>query len=177
MSVVTSDITSLTELALGFLEVAENALAETTEGTPTRSYLSPAAPPYDCCPMLTVHVAALSEEATEPLSPIPATGRRHHFQRVNLATLQVTVLRCTPHIEGNDLPAISELQAAAEQIEQDGWILWNALNHAIQDNVFKSYCEIVHVDAGVSIPEQGGCAGWLFTIRAELGGIPNPEGS
>ena len=87
-------------------------------------------------------------------------------------------MRCAPTVQGaNGLPPLAEIEAVAREVEEDGWSLWNTLRHAIADGVIFGDCSEVFFDGGVPIPEQGGCVGWRFIIRAAISGIPNPEGS
>lgn len=167
-------VDGLYQLATDFLTVCEDSLTMTAAGVPDRSYVSPSAPAFDCCPFLSVHVAGLTEEATSPLAPPPVLGRRTEFGRLNLATLVATIVRCSPQLDESGLAIISSAEAVAQTVLQDGWALWCGLSHAITCEAFKDLCSFVHVDRGTSIPEQGGCVGWQFTIRAELEGIPNP---
>lgn len=172
MVVVPSTLTTLTEYAQAVLLVAENALADTAEGSPVRSYVSPAAPTFDCCPQLTVHVNGLFEAPTSPLSPTEATALRTKFGNVILATYVTTAIRCAPvpNSKGNP-PSAEEIGDVAVIVTEDGWALWNGFRNAIAcDELFED-CLGVHFDGGVPIREQGGCVGWQFTIRAHIPGI------
>jgi len=166
-------VTGLYTLAQQLMVVAEDATALTSEGTPDRRYVSPASPPWDCCPFVAVHSPGLTEEITSPLVPVAATGQRSgSYGRLNLASLAVTVVRCAPHADPIPLPA--DVEAVASQVMQDGWALWNALGWAVKCGTFKDACADVHVDRGVSVSEQGMCVGWQFFIRAEIEGMENP---
>lgn len=164
-------ITGLTDLADLLLTTAEAALAATTAGTPTLSYVSPAAPAFDCCPALIVHVAALGEEATSPLSPVGATGLRDQYGRIILAQLVISALRCAPKVQQDGSVLTTDIEAVAVEVQEDAWALWNGVTCAIKNGTFEDLCSIVHIDRSASISEQGGCVGWQFAIRAEIGGI------
>ncbi len=172
VSVPVSDVTSLTQLAQTVLTVAEGCLATTTAGTPARSFYAPGAPPWDCCPALCVYVSRLSEEVTSPFSPPIATGHRTQFGRLNLVTLVVLATRC----DTESLDA-AEIEAVADMVQEDGWALWNGFYDAIRDGEFQDECSDIHFDLGQAVPasptQRGGCVGWQFTFRAQLGGIPN----
>lgn len=172
-----SDITSLTDLTDLLLSVAYAAAGTTTAGTPAGyvAYVSPAAPAFDCCPGIMVHVASLSEEATSPLSPPPATGRRTSYGRIILAQLVVTALRCAPMPQQDGSVLSTDIEAVAVEVQEDAWAIFNAISCAIKNGVFEDLCSIVHLDRSVSIGEQGGCVGWSHVIRAEIGGIPCEE--
>jgi hypothetical protein len=173
LSVATpSTVSTLSDYADELLGVAIDALNTTAAGAPDRSYVSPAQPTFDCCPMLSVVVNSLTEEATSPAAPAGATARRTTFGSIILAGYQVWAIRCAPSIDGNQLPSPSEIAASALEVQEDGWALWNGLRHAVaRGDIFDS-CVGVHFDGGVPINEQGGCVGWLFRIRAMIPGIP-----
>lgn len=167
-----SDITTLTDLADLLLATAGACLEDTTAGAPTLQYISPAAPAFDCCPALIVHVAALSEESTSPLSPIAATGHRDLYGRVTLVTLVITALRCAPMPQQDGSVLTADIEAVAVMVQEDGWVLWNCIGCAIKNEVFLDLCKIVHFDRAVAINEQGGCVGWQMILRCEINQIP-----
>ena len=178
MSVVPSTIDTLGEQAAALLNLSEAALALTDAGAPERSYVSPSDPAFDCCPFLAVWVAGLTEETTLAGPGGASTGHRTLAGSVILATYQVLAVRCAPSPGGNgSIPAITEIESVAWQVEQDGWSLWNTLRQGIRDGTIFGMCSEVHFDTGVPIAEQGGCVGWRFTIRAAISGIPPEDGS
>lgn len=165
-------ITSLTDMAQLLKQIAADALTYTTEGTPSQVFQSPASPADDCCPSLIVWVDNLSEANTSP-GGIDA-GRRTAYGRVNLATVVIRVMRCAPAVSntGAVLPAANE--AVAAQVNEDAWILWNALYWAVQNGDFLDTCSNVYWESSRYEPEMGGCVGWEFYVSAEIEGIPNP---
>lgn len=169
-----SDVTSLNDLAQLVLTTARACLATTAAGAPTTYYVAPASPAFDCCPALIVHVAALTEESTSPLSPAPATGSRTKYGRINLANMVVTALRCAPRVQADGSVLTADIEAVALEVQEDAWALWCGFMHAIQCETFLDLCSDVHFDRGISINEQGGCVGWQFNFRAQIEGIPNP---
>lgn len=169
-----SDVHTLSDYAQAVLAVCEDSLATTDDGTPDRSYVTAAPPTWDCCPFLSVYVARLAEETTSPVSPLPATAQRGEFGNIILATYVITAVRCAAAPQGTQLPSIAAMQAVADQVDQDGWALWNGLRHAVANGVIFDNCTGVHFDGGNPIVEQGGCVGWSFNIRASIPGIPNP---
>jgi hypothetical protein len=175
--VTVSTITSLTDLADLFLTTSEAALATTTAGVPATSYVSPAAPAFDCCPALIIYVAALSEEVTSPSSPSGATGMRDRYGRIILATLVVNALRCSPKVQSDGSVLTTDIEAVAVEVQEDGWALWNGITCAIKNGTFEDLCSIVHLNSSQVIAEQGGCVGWQMVLRAEIGGIPCAEPS
>ena len=169
MTVTTVDSTYL--LSQQFLGVCETALAATTDGTPALSYVYPVETVIDCCPALIVFMSGLTEETTSPLTPPAAAGLRAAFGRLNLVTLNAWILRCAPRTNADGSIDVTEIEGVAEQVQQDAWALWNGIYRAVRDGTFEDTCSDVHFGPSRPIREQGGCLGWAFTIRAELGGF------
>jgi hypothetical protein len=168
---VLSTVTSLTELAQEFLDVSEESLDQTTAGAPDLVYLEAGPlPAFDCCPALFAYVSSLGEDFTSPQAPAGAIGQRFNHGRRNLATLNVVVLRCAAELGQNGMPTAAAKNAVAATVEEDGWALWNGVHRAIRDGRFKDLCSTVYMDIGQAIPEQGGCVGWLMTVRSDIGG-------
>jgi hypothetical protein len=69
---------------------------------------------------------------------------------------------------------VVEIERVAQEVQQDGWAMWNGIYHAINDGTFLDICTVAHFDRSALLEERGGCVGWSMTIRAELNGIPNP---
>ena len=172
-----STVTSLYDLAAALLVEAEAALATTAAGTPGTVYLAPGPPAFDCCPALIVNVAALSEEPTSPNAPIPATGQRDRYGRIILATLVITALRCAPKVQKDGTVLVADNEAVTLEVLEDAWALWNSITCAIKNGTFEGLCNYVHIQSSQSVQEQGGCVGWQFTLRAEIGGIPCADSS
>lgn len=175
MTVVESTVNSTYELSQAFLNVCEEALATTAGGTPTLSYIYPVQPPIDCCPALIVFMGSLTEETTSPFSPPAATGHRASYGRLNLVGLTVWCLRCAPQVNQDGSVDLAEIASVAQVVQQDGWALWCGIYDAIRDERFLDICSAVHFDRSRPIREQGGCLGWEFSIRAELGGIADAD--
>jgi hypothetical protein len=169
---VPSTVTSLYDLAQDVLSVAEVCLGTTTLGVPDLAYVAPASPVFDCCPALIVSVAALTEESTSPLGNTIDTGQRTRFGRVNLASFNVTALRCDAQMKTDGSVTIDEVEAAARAVLEDGWALWCGFYAAISNGTFEGKCSDVHFDAGRAVSEQGGCVGWSFLFRCQIDGIP-----
>jgi len=168
-----STVSTLSDYADELLAVSFAALEMTTAGAPERSYVSPALPTFDCCPMLTVVVDSLTEGSTSPTSPTEITARRADFGSIILAGYQIWAIRCAPVIDNGHLPSPFEIAASALQVQEDGWALWNGIRRAHRHGEIFDRCIGVHFDEGVAIREQGGCVGWMFRIRAMIPGIPD----
>ncbi len=173
MVAIPSTVATLYELAQEVLDVAEVCLATTASGVPPLSYVSPAAPAFDCCDALIVSVNALSEESTSPQLNAADLGQRARFGRINLANLAVVALRCAPEMGANGEVVIADIEAVTSQVLEDGWALWNGFYNAIKDGSFEGLCSDVHFDSGRAVAESGGCVGWTFIFRAQIDGIPS----
>jgi len=133
-------------------------------GAPARSFISPGQPQYDCCPdgQLSVHAQAVS---SDPLQPLKNEWRK------NLVTLVATSLRCVPVADDRGGPAaIADVQAAAEQVDADGWVLWNHIFNLISADQLFTLCGTVLWNGLRSITPSGGCGGWLLTLTVEYDG-------
>lgn len=172
-----STVASVFEQAGELLLVCEDALSGTVGGTPERSYIAPSEPAFDCCPMLSVYVPAITEETTAVGPGGAAGGHRSLTGSIILVTYIVHAIRCAPDGGSGRLPSLEAIESVAQAVQQDGWALWNRLRSAIRCGEIFAECSEVYFDGGASIPEQGGCVGWTFTIRAALGGIPRECGS
>lgn len=176
MSVLPSTVGSLFDAAARLLLTSEDALATTTGGTPDRTFVAPSDPPFDCCPFLAVVVNGLAEDTTAVGPGGVAAGHRATTGSIILASYTVLAVRCAPPWDGQTPPTPAQIEASAEQVLQDGWALWNELRRAIRCGEIWGVCEEVYLDAGISIPEQGGCVGWRFNVRARIQGIPSDCG-
>jgi hypothetical protein len=174
MVVVASTIDTLSAYADDLLVVAENVLVDTDEGTPSLSYVTAAAPAFDCCPALMLHISRLAEAPTSPSAPAEATAKRVTMGSIILVSYEIIIIRCAANPDATGTPNVAEQTAVAHQVQQDGWALWNGLRHAVKNNEIFETCLGVHFDGGLPVREQGACVGWTFTIRASVPGIPNP---
>lgn len=177
MPVVASTVNTLDELATALLAVVETALGDTPGGVPDRVYVPAAPPAFDCCDFATVHVAALEYAPTSPASGVSG-GMRTKYGGIILATLTITAVRCAASIpDGEELPSVDDMNAVGALVRADGWALWNHLRTAINDGDFGGLCDVREFSRGVPVPEQGGCVGWTFTLRAALDGYTPDLGS
>lgn len=143
----------------------------TLEGAPDRSFVTAGDPAADCCPQLTVHVRDIFEAPTEPGGL--GSGRRASYGRINHIGLTMTLFRCVPVGSGDidyQPPSADELEAAAIQINADGWALWNHLYNMIRDEQLFALCRGVFWEGMRALPPQGACAGWVMTFRIALDG-------
>lgn len=140
-------------------------------GAPERSFVSPGLPAWDCCEQMTVHIDSVFEADTSPGGL--ATGRRTTHGRVTQIAFVVSITRCVPTIGVNpqdDIPAIEDLQEAAEQINADGWALWNHLYNMVREGELFERCLLVDWDGMRSFAPSGGCGGWELRISVQLDG-------
>ncbi len=170
------DATDLYGLAADLLAAAEEALdtlpliAPAFEGAPERSFVSAGTPALDCCPQLTVHVAAVTEAATAPFGL--ATGNRDRSGRINHVSLIVTIARCVQGLsqKGMEAPDVIDLDATAQQVDADGWALWNHIWSMWAAGELFTVCGEVFFDGLRALNSDGGCAGWTLAIRVALDG-------
>jgi len=129
-------------------------------GAPARTFLSPGDPALDCCDQLTVNVTSSTFIAPVqgPLAKAP--------DRINGPTLVVTATRCIPTGEE---PPIADMEAAAEQINADGWALWNHLFNLWRSEMLFTLCGVLSMNLQ-PMPPSGGCAGWRLIVQTNLEG-------
>jgi hypothetical protein len=153
-----------------FLEACEASLdtiptfAPGLAGAPERSFVSPGQPQYDCCPdgQLTVHAAAVNSDPLQPLA---------NQERLNTVFLVATILRCVPSTgEDGNYPEVVESQEAAEQVDADGWALWNHIFNLIRAEELFTLCGKIRWDGLRSITPSGGCGGWTLNLSVEYDG-------
>lgn len=148
------------------------------EGAPALRYITAGLPSIDCCPAMWAYAGPLQEAPTSPARTGLDSGHRSgSFNRVNLPTLNILVMRCTPTFAlarggAVEMPSSDELAAVARQVYADGWCLWKEISRAIKANLLFSRCQEAFFDYGLPQDPAGGCAGWLFTMRINLGGYP-----
>lgn len=144
------------------------------EGAPERRYVSPGLPAFDCPTQLTVHIPALTEELTVPLSPQPATGSRQKARgRINLVNFVVTIVRCAPGMENSGVfPTVDEEESSAEQVMADGWCLWVTIFRlAMNGDLFGGdVCQVRRMSSSPSLDPMGGTVGWTINLQTELDG-------
>lgn len=148
-------------------------------GAPDRSFIAPGQPVWDCCEQLAVHVQQAQDAA---LGSAGTSGLRPNFGKINHVTLVATITRCIPtgaekRGGGYTIPTTEALQATAEQINADGWALWNHIYNLIRAGEFLTLCTEVFFDGLVAVVPAGGCAGWTVVVRARLDGYDEVLGS
>lgn len=160
----------LHSLALDLLAASVAALdtiptfASGLGGAPERSFVTAGEPVADCCPQLTVHVAGVVET--------PGTATAH--RRINQVLLVVTLFRCVPTGSqtktGFIPPSQADMELAAQQINADGWALWNHLFNRRLMGLFLDRCDPVIWEGLRALVPSGGCAGWTLGLRAAYDG-------
>ena len=171
-----STAASVHEIAQDLLDAAETILATTVGGPVALVYLSPGMPSLDFqCDQIAVWNANLGEEATSPLSPVPAPGFRRRNGWLNLVTLSTLVARCIrvgkTTSTGYTPPGAAVLSADAAKVMEDGWALYNGISTAIiQDGLFGGTCQDIKFVSMTPLTPQGGMGGWVLTLSIELAG-------
>lgn len=136
-------------------------------GAPDRRFVAFGAPVLDCCDQLTVFVPQVSDAPT--IGGLPA-GRKV-AAKINHVFLIATISRCypVPDDKGNP-PPVADLVAASEQLNADGWALWNHLYSLWTADLLFTFCGEVFWDSLRPVGPQGGCAGWDLGIHISLDG-------
>ena len=167
----------LQALAVALLELDIEALdtipilAPGLEGAPERAFVSPGRPALDCCDQLAVHAQTGTAGDTAPGGL--AAGRRLEGM-LNHVRLITTITRCVQDSRRgatlDEAPLPADLEATAAQTNADVWALWNHIYNAWRSGHFRSLCDEVFFDGAIALPQEGGCAGWVLTMRFSFGG-------
>jgi hypothetical protein len=165
-----TDPTDLYALAQEYLDACVIALdtisAPGLGGAPERRYVAPGVPALDCCPQLTVDVRAVQEDPRSPSGP--GSGQRARYgARKNNVFMVATIVRCYP--TDPIPPNVNEMELAAEQVNADGWALWNEVWNMIRSGELFTLCDDSSPELRQLTP-SGGCAGWTLSMRVELEG-------
>jgi hypothetical protein len=142
------------------------------EGAPDRTFTGAGQPVFDCCPALSVNASTIREAPTEPLGLAAGTRHRQNFRK-NLVAVQVWITRCSANGEAGQPPTVAALTAVSEQVNADGWALWNYMwniNRSGSSDPIVSLCDEWYMDSLIPLQPSGGCSGWQLNIRAELAG-------
>lgn len=158
--------------AQGLLAVAEAALAATSGGAITRTFVAAGLPALDCCPQLTVHTAGhgiFPTAASGALTP----GHRRTVGTVRYIRFIVTVVRCAPVPGAKGAPPAPAVQAAiAADINEDPLAIISAVTKAdAAGTLFGGACREFYFDGATSLDPVGGCVGWLINFRASIEGL------
>lgn len=145
-------------------------------GAPARRFVSPGKPAYDCCDgeeqgQLTVHVQPVAEG---PHQPGP---NRASQARINRVRLNITSLRCIGMDPDGNPPDPAVAAAQAEQINRDGWAIWNHVWNMQREGLIFSECGEVIWGQLTSLDPSGLCGGWTLTITASLDGYEETFGT
>lgn len=159
------DLHALAEELLAACEDALNTIpdfAPELGGSPARSFVAPGLPAADCCPQLTVHVVSIVEASTL------VEGRSASYGRTNQVTLGITLFRC---VDMERVPPLqTELETAAEQVNADGWAIWNHCYNLVRAEMLFAKCLSVVWEGMRTLSPEGGCAGWYGSVRVTLDG-------
>lgn len=173
------DLHTFAETFLAFCAEALDTIPiydATLLGAPDRQFVSPGIPVWDCCEQLAVHVAFINEAGTTP-GDLDA-GLRTNRGYINHVTVIGTITRCIPTMNSDgDPPSPAAQGSAAEQIDADGWALWNHLHNAKASGELLNLCDGMFFDGLLAVVPSGGCAGWTVTVRAAIGGYEELLGS
>lgn len=155
--------------------MCEDAVSTTIGEAINRAYVSNGAPAFDCPPQLTVHAGGPAEADTAPLSPPLAPGQRASVTgAVHLVNITATVIRCAPIVDDRgEAPSASAIETSANEVLQDVWAIWNFTRKKHRANLLfaspSGRRELI-LDPAISVPTEGGAAGWSIPIRVQLDG-------
>lgn len=137
-------------------------------GAPSRSFVAFGSPVLDCCDQLTVFVPQVLDA---PTAPGGLGAGRKVAAKINHVFLIVTISRCypVPDDKGNP-PPVADLVTASEQLNADGWALWNHLYSLWTADLLFTFCGEVFWDFLRPLGPSGGCAGWDMGVHISLGG-------
>jgi len=138
-------------------------------GAPDRRFVAFGPPVLDCCDQLTVFVPQILDAPFAGQSGLGA-GRKV-AAKINHVYLVVTISRCYPQTDakGNP-PPVADIEAASDQLNADGWALWNHLYCLWTSGDLFTFCDEVFWDSLRPLGPQGGCAGWNLGIHMSLDG-------
>ncbi len=182
----------LHDLAEAVLDAAAEALDTildfdpTLEGAPERQFVSPGVPVadfvgQDCCSQIAVWAVPTTEADTTP-GGLDAGRRSSRYAWINQVGINISISRCIPTGSSSSVglyspPAAAELTESARQHNFDGWALWNHMHAAVKAEHIMSICDEVFIDNMIPAIPAGGCAGWVMSLRAALGGYSEVLGS
>ncbi len=158
------------------LDTIPDFLGSSFAGAPERQLIAPGIPVHDCCEQLVVWVSQIGEGARSPGTLAPT-------MQITRPTLRVHSTRCVPtgRIEkGTNRyipPEASVVTAAAEQVEADGWALWNHCFNLINDDLLFTKCLDLVQWSMLSLNPSGGCAGWEMQFTIGLDGYRETLGT
>ena len=166
-------VDDLYDVAVLFLAAAEDALALTDAGTPSRSFVGDGQPALDCCGQLVVW-----NQSLEDFDTIAGQGGLGAQRRVgNIGTIPRTnvfllATRCVLYEpidpETSELPAPAGIQATAHMIDQDGWAIYLGISHALRSGPLADHCKGFEFVGAQKITPQGLCVGWQFQWRYQI---------
>src|SRR5258706_232803 len=115
---------TLSTLLNTVLDHAQDCLTDNDRTLPVNVFVSHNAPAWDCCDLLTVHLA--SAKPTVRFPPEAATLR---CATRWAAEVTVTLLRCVPTLQTNGQPPTdADLNTSAVGLAEDIWALYHCLS-------------------------------------------------
>ncbi len=153
------------------LDTIPDILGTSFAGAPERQLIAPGIPVHDCCEQLVVWISQIGVGARTPTTLAPD-------MQINRPTFRVHITRCVPtgRIDKTTKryipPEADAITAASEQVEADGWALWNHifnLINATPEPLLFTKCNDLVQWSALSLNPSGGCAGWemQFTLGVD----------
>jgi hypothetical protein len=97
-------------------------------------------------------------------------GKSAKESRLNAVTLIARIIRCVEVGTDGSPPSADDQQTSAEQINADGWALWNHTFNMVRAGTLFSLCGEVFWDGLRSITPSGGCGGYVLQVRVSWDG-------
>jgi len=104
-----------------------------------------------------------------PRSPGNFTGKSGVEGQIIAVPLTARIVRCLHQNEG-EAPVPAVAQADAEQVNADGWALWNHVFNLIRAGELFTLCGEVFWQGLRSVTSQGGCGGYQLSLLVEIDG-------
>jgi hypothetical protein len=161
--------TALGDLALIIKTNAETYLVDAGLEVPANSYVTHGSLSWDCCDLLVVTI-----DQVVKTKRFPSKDNVVHRPVRTAVSMTVYLSRCWP--VGNDqypIPSNQQLEDAALELADYGWVLDQRFSCAVADNSLISgvpfSCDSATYDGITPLGPGGGCAGWKLGVSVEAG--------
>lgn len=173
---VASTATSYYDLLAAYLAAAQAALTADIVGCPDRVCVTVGTPVHDCN-QLVAYSPQLGPLQRGNAPGILDPGRALAVGSVNQVQLIVEEAVCLPAgaNRATATPTAAQLDARAQSIYRSGWVVYNAIGHAVTaGTLFPDFIDGRNVLRGpLLFPEPSGAfAAWSLEVDVELYGMP-----
>lgn len=160
----------LYSIATTILTSVESTFAAHTVDLPDRVYVNHGRPAFDC-EQLTISLPMMfrgmaGQEDASSLRTQPCT-------LVRAATYTLTIVRCVPtSSDDGSPPSVAALEASAEELYVDGWLLSESIREAWSSDAFDCACLDLAMGHLTAVDASGGYAGWTQDFEVTVGPCP-----